>query len=392
MSESVERKLAAKDIWAEIKRHPGVYLLIFLLSGLPIYIATLWGPFMGSKPIPEWLSENGWPRLRWLVAGWGVAALIIASVIVVRSWLKATQRVYEPHSTKRDFLVARLHELVRETDEFERSEQGPLSDFRFHVGIGNSIEQFLGLYSAEWVTRFQQKRVLALHEIIKELLDGTSIPEHSQPVRALENAKPETYHRVALEELEKEYEVKKLEPSVVDMGNEYVPAYNDDKGVIVRGLSPDANGFHVLVRSFGNQHPGRKVRSLKRVSFRPFFICHDRESRNNPDSGVRIHRGAWLSESEIELDFPPHCPPRRAVIVTVEGAENHVYAIRRDSDSTYKGILPVREELTGRVYTLVFGLLEDSQNRGLFTYILEIIREPSFRLNLSEAKRWKSGI
>jgi hypothetical protein len=203
-------------------------------------------------------------------------------------------------------------------------------------------------------------------------------------------AEPEDRRHVLLDELEEEYELKKLKPHFVDQGNEYVEAHNDEKGVIVRGSSPDRETFHVLARSFGNEHPREKVKSVKKVSFRPVFICFDRETKNKASAGVRIHRGAWLSEAEIEVDFRPHCPPQRAIIVTAEGSEKHVYAVRRDFDSTYKGILPLREELTGRVYTVVLTLLEDSKNSATFQYILEIIREPGFDLRLTNAAVWKS--
>ena len=83
-SDPAGRSLTAQDVFGEIKRNPGLYFLGFLLSGLPIYIATLWGPIVGSKTIPDWLAEHGWPRLRVLVAGWIVAALAIMVVIVVR--------------------------------------------------------------------------------------------------------------------------------------------------------------------------------------------------------------------------------------------------------------------------------------------------------------------
>ncbi len=68
---------------------------------------------------------------------------------------------------------------------------------------------------------------------------------------------------VSLKELEELYEpLKKREPNFVDLGNEYVSAYNDEKGVIVRGVSSDKESFHVLVQSFGNEYRRSKVRSL----------------------------------------------------------------------------------------------------------------------------------
>jgi hypothetical protein len=86
------QKLTGGEVWAEVKKHRGWYLLVFLLSGLPVYIATLWGPFMGSKTIPEWLAENGLPSLRVLIIGWIVMAAVVALVIVARAYQTARYR------------------------------------------------------------------------------------------------------------------------------------------------------------------------------------------------------------------------------------------------------------------------------------------------------------
>lgn len=193
--------------------------------------------------------------------------------------------------------------------------------------------------------------------------------------------------RVSFEQLEADYELKKLEPNFVDQGNDYVSAYNDEYGVIVQIAPANEQSFHVLARSFGNQHPRQKVRPLKKVSFRIEFICFDRATRNSPQY-ITIPRGAWLNEAEIEVPFPAHCPPRKAVVVTVEN-ENRVYAVKR-ADSSYKSILPLREELTGVIYSVHLTLLVESQNNKPQQYILEIIREPNFELQLNEAVYWKS--
>ncbi|MGZ5483872.1 MAG: hypothetical protein ACXWID_18080 [Pyrinomonadaceae bacterium] len=184
------------------------------------------------------------------------------------------------------------------------------------------------------------------------------------------------------------YELKKLEPHFVDRGHEYVEAYNDERGVIIIG--PNRNGvtFHSLARSFGNEHPRNKVKSVKNVSFRLNFICYDRETRQKPQS-VNIDRGAWMNEDAIEIDLPAHCPPRRAIVATAEGDNNCVYAVRRDSDSSYKGIHPLREELTGNIYTVFLTLLVESRNSKSFQYVLEITREPVVDLRLNDALFWK---
>lgn len=191
-----------------------------------------------------------------------------------------------------------------------------------------------------------------------------------------------------IKQIEEEYDLKKLEPNFIDRGCEYVEAHNDEQGVIIRGANPDGETFHALVRMFGNEHPRNNVKSLKRVSFRLNFICFDRATRNKSQS-VNTDRGAWLNEAQTEIEFAAHCPSKRAVVVTVEGSDNQVSVIRRDSDS-YKGIHPLREKLAGSIYTVFLTLLDESRNNKSFQYILEIIREPGFELRLNESAIWKS--
>jgi len=314
---------------------------------------------------------------------WSSASLLVTTGFAIWFILKVQGDINKEETAgpKRDFLVARLHELIKETDEFDRNEQGPLSDFHFRVGIGNKIELFLGLYSTEWVTRFRQKKALALEEIIKELLGGAPIPVLPQPT-----LEP----RLPLAELEKEYEIKPLEPNFMDFGSDPVNAYDDGSGVIVRGESPKGDSYPVLTRSFGNEHRLKKVRPVKRVSFALSFICFDVAATHTPKNNVTIHRGAWLTEAETEIDFPANCPPRRAVIATVQGSDNQVFAVRRDSDSSYKTILPLREELTGSIYTVIISLRVESQKTASFQYILEIVRDPKVELRLNDVRSWKS--
>jgi hypothetical protein len=71
-------------IWTEIKTHRGWYIIAFLLSGVPVGIATIW-PTLTDKKVPQWLAEHGLPRLTTLVLGWVAVVAIIALVIVARS-------------------------------------------------------------------------------------------------------------------------------------------------------------------------------------------------------------------------------------------------------------------------------------------------------------------
>ncbi|HYR75986.1 MAG TPA: hypothetical protein VEM96_09090 [Pyrinomonadaceae bacterium] len=85
------RKINIK-VWAEIKKHPGWYFLAFLVGGLPVGIGTIW-PTLTHETVPEWLAEHGWPRLIVLAAAWVAVAVIIALVIIVRSYQAAA---YQP--------------------------------------------------------------------------------------------------------------------------------------------------------------------------------------------------------------------------------------------------------------------------------------------------------
>src|SRR5437660_10252511 len=69
------KKFSINQVWIEIKNHRGWYLVVLLLSGLPVYLATLWDPIMGSKTVPVWLAENGWPRLITLAIAWTASRL-----------------------------------------------------------------------------------------------------------------------------------------------------------------------------------------------------------------------------------------------------------------------------------------------------------------------------
>jgi len=110
---------------------------------------------------------------------------------------------------------------------------------------------------------------------------------------------------------------------------------------------------------------------------------------SGPTHFVNIDRGAWLNEAATEIDFPSHCPRRRAIVAIVD-SEGRVYTISRDSDSSYKGILPLREELTGDLYSVYLALLVDSRYARRFDFMLEIIRGEEIELKLTPAALWKS--
>jgi len=294
----------------------------------------------------------------------------------------------ETRTDREGFIIRQLERFVDEERQIRTQETsslaGGVAGFGQMISFCGKVEHFLGLHlSNEYVARFQKKGVYALQEMIKEFIDGTPIPVSLQPVQI-----PQTLSAA----LDEKYELKKLEPSFRDYGSEPVPvkAHDDEKGVIVQGESPNKDTFAVLVRAFGNEHPVKKVRPVKKVSFGLCFICYDADTQHTPIKNVDIHRGAWLSEADTQVDFPANCPPRRTIIATIEGPNNRVYAVRRDSDTSYKNILPVREELTGNLYGVIMPFHIDSKKSGSFHYMLEIVREPKLELRLNDARTWKS--
>jgi hypothetical protein len=168
----------------------GVLLVIFG----PIAIKVL-ERVMGNAP--TWV----WRLLAFLcvVAGWAIVLLndpvktqvklhpkafvfvtilvLIAAALVVRTrWFDATPAT---DATKRDYLIARLRDFISEANLMDRGH--PLYPAHFRYGVGGRIEQFLSLYSTEWVTRFKQAEVFAVEEILAEIVDGAPIPTLGAP-------------------------------------------------------------------------------------------------------------------------------------------------------------------------------------------------------------------
>lgn len=183
------------------------------------------------------------------------------------------------------------------------------------------------------------------------------------------------------------FELKKLEPNFLEATFESLPAHNDENGIIVRGESADAEGFRAYVVPYSNYSNTRKIAPANKVSTRLTYIC----LVGDGPKYLQIERGAWLSEKDSELDFSVNSTPRRAIIAAVEGGQQSAFAIRRE-DSDYKGLMTVREPLHGEVFSVHVSILSDSRKVTAknFVYILQIIREPTFEIRLTNAVVWKS--
>jgi hypothetical protein len=201
---------------------------------------------------------------------------------------------------------------------------------------------------------------------------------------------PIPIHGDVLSEIERRYELKKLEPNFIESSLENIPAHNDESGIIVRGDAPDpGESFRAYVVPYSNYSNIRKIAIAEKVSVRITYICFVGEQ----PKWLMIDRGAWLSEKESEFDFAVNSTPRRAIVATAEGDEHRVYAVRRDFDSEYQGPMTIREELRGSVFGVTVNLLAKSRTETAktFSYILEIIRQPVFEVRLTNAVLWKTG-
>lgn len=180
------------------------------------------------------------------------------------------------------------------------------------------------------------------------------------------------------------YELTKLVPNVTSttVDPEDVPAHNDDHGIIVAGSAGEKT-FRCFVVPFTNAKQRGRVASAKKVRGRIYLRGFAGWERT-------IHRGAWLSEKETEIDLVPNCPPRRFILITVEGAR--VYSISRDFDSAYKGAVITREELVEDSYEMTLTLAGADQQAPIkqCKYILEIARTPTLAVKVSHAYFWLS--
>ncbi len=74
-------------VWMTIRQHRGWVilgsLLIFLLWGFPLGIATAWPALVRDKTLPEWLAANGWRSLTTLTIAWITLAALVTLVGVV---------------------------------------------------------------------------------------------------------------------------------------------------------------------------------------------------------------------------------------------------------------------------------------------------------------------
>lgn len=235
----------------------------------------------------------------------------------------------------------------------------------------------------ERVKALRKRHVESFRRYRQRTIPSLVPTERSQALASLSDQ--EALERRILTEIESKFELKKRNHHITRFAVETLTAHNDANGVIVRGEAHDGKTFDAFIVQYSNKLTHRIVAAIPKVSFELSY-CTISKGRS---SVLHIHRGAWLDEKDVELDFSPNCPPHLAVLATIENGE--VFAVRRDSDSSYRGLQAVREKLVADLYNLHINFLTNSQNSGTsFTYIFEITRDP-IRLNLVDAILWKSS-
>jgi hypothetical protein len=227
----------------------------------------------------------------------------------------------------------------------------------------------------------------------RALGDSASPTERPSPeadrVPIARQSEPSAIFGSSLEEIERHYELKKLNPNLysTSLDPEVVAARYDQQGVIVVGFAETPNTFnaHVVpITNGGKDRVGQAKKVWAQITFRDLQESNSRT----------VHRGAWLSEKETEIDFPANCSPRRLVLITVEGTEPmHVFAVSRDFDSSYQGTVTMREELKGEMYKFTIRLFREGDPKYIktFEYILQIGHLPGgpFAPTLSHAYFWQ---
>lgn len=211
-----------------------------------------------------------------------------------------------------------------------------------------------------------------------------------QPIEQEKLVQTEARH-ISLEELERRYEIKKLEPNLVRLMPEYLSVHNENE-VIVVGEGDGTETFNVVIVPYYNspnlpKNTERKISGIDNVSAE---IRYRYFEHRNP---LAIKRGAWLSEKDNKVNFGVK-DTRSLIIATIEGKdEPRVYAIRRDFDSGYKGILAKREELYGDLVSINVNLFAEAESKAIQNseFMLEIKREPDFKVTLFPLRAWRCG-
>jgi len=199
--------------------------------------------------------------------------------------------------------------------------------------------------------------------------------------------------QISLQALEQLVEIRKLEPNLVQLGAENLPAYEDDNGVIIVGEINQGETFRAVVIPYHNSEEVRSGFDLKRKVGRIENVSAQITYKYlDSSNSLRIKRGAWLSEKESRVIFGVN-ETRRLIVATLEGADNkpHIYAIRRDFDSSYKGNIVIREELHGDLIAITVRIIAEAESKPIKTseLILEIAREPLVEVKVQSAQLWK---
>lgn len=194
-----------------------------------------------------------------------------------------------------------------------------------------------------------------------------------------------------IEELGQSFEIAKLEPNVCcSLIGEVMKVYEGEQQVIIEAADGQAREFHALIVSYYNRlvgrtssQPARKPGVVNDVSAAITYRFFD----GTPSFAV--HRGAWLSEKFDRVNFGRN--DKRSLIVATYEEMNQVYAVERQFDGVHPDGITKRTRLPGNLVGVHVRLIAESEGKIVNVYdaILEIEREPTFTLKLTDSRFWK---
>jgi hypothetical protein len=146
--------------------------VLFLVATTVACAKVLWWSLTSTRP-ESWRVSFG---LAGLLAFIGAAFWFTRKVQAdIREEQNAEANLNSTDLAKRDHVVGRLRDFIREANE-PRLDSPFFSRVGLRFGLGGRIEEFLSMYSTEWIERLNKKGVSALDEISAELLNGAPVP------------------------------------------------------------------------------------------------------------------------------------------------------------------------------------------------------------------------
>jgi hypothetical protein len=174
-------------------------------------------------------------------------------------------------------------------------------------------------------------------------------------------------------------------PNFVCAVIDHLPAH-EEYGILVEGHADGYSDAFVYGVKISNEFdPARKVGKISDVSAQIFYTSADGQT-------LKVLRGTWLSESRYQVEFDVN--HEHSLIIAgiprfiTQGAQP-VFYFRREASDSDQGIKDRINGLGGDSYQVKIRLINESE--GVVheepPYKLTIIREPIFRIELTEDKQ-----